>query len=197
VAGHATTAAVLFWSLYLIASAPEDQDVVAAEAASVDLGPEGAADAVPQLFRTRAVVDEALRLYPPAFVIVRAALADDLVDGIPVPARSLVTIAPWVLHRHRRFWDRPETFDPSRLINHHPLVSTICRLAPVRASASARSSRSPSSSCYWRSMVRTFWIRLGEPRMVRPIGIVRTQPANPPPFRLQLRGEPRAASLCP
>jgi hypothetical protein len=49
VAGHATTAAVLFWSLYLIASAPEEQDVVAAEAASVDLRPEGAADAVPQL----------------------------------------------------------------------------------------------------------------------------------------------------
>jgi cytochrome P450 len=91
----------------------KEQDVVAAEAAAVDLWPEGAADAVPQLFRTRAVVDEALRLYPPAFVIVPAALADDLVDGIPVPARSLVTIAPWVLHLHRRFWDRPETFDPS------------------------------------------------------------------------------------
>jgi cytochrome P450 len=42
-------------------------------------------------------------------------------------------------------------------------------------------------------VVRTFWIRLGEPRMVRRIGIVSTQPANPPPFRLQLRGEPRAA----
>jgi hypothetical protein len=42
-------------------------------------------------------------------------------------------------------------------------------------------------------VVRTFWIRLGEPRIVRPIGIVSTQPENPPPFRLQLRGEPRAA----
>jgi cytochrome P450 len=72
----------------------------------VDLGPEGAADAALQLIRARAVVDEALRLYPPAFVIVRQTLAEDLVDGIPVPAQSLVLVAPWVLHRHRRLWDR-------------------------------------------------------------------------------------------
>jgi cytochrome P450 len=68
VAGHETTAAALFWSLYLMTSAPDEQRAVAAEVASVDLGPEGAADAAPQLIRTRAIVDEALRLYPPAFV---------------------------------------------------------------------------------------------------------------------------------
>ena len=55
---------------------------------------EGAADAALQLIRTRSIVDEALRLYPPAFVIVRQALAEDLVDGILVPARSLVLVAP-------------------------------------------------------------------------------------------------------
>ena len=90
-AGHETTAAALFWSLYLMASAPDEQEAVAAEVASVDLGPEGAADAAPQLIRTRAIVDEALRLYPPAFGIVRQALAE--LDGILVPARSLVLVA--------------------------------------------------------------------------------------------------------
>ena len=116
VAGHETTAAALFWSLYLMASVPDEQEAVAAEAASVDLGPEGAADAAPQLIRTRAIVEETLRLYPPTFVIVRQALAEDLVDGILVPARSLVLVAPWVLHRHRRLWDKPEAFDPSRFL---------------------------------------------------------------------------------
>ena len=61
-------------------------------------------------------MDEALRLYSPAFVIVRQALADDLADGIPVPAGSLVMISPWVLHRHRRLWATPEAFNPARFL---------------------------------------------------------------------------------
>jgi cytochrome P450 len=53
------------------------------------------------VIRTSAVVDESLRLYPPAFVIVRQALHEDEAGGVPVP---LVLIAPWIMHRHRRFW---------------------------------------------------------------------------------------------
>jgi cytochrome P450 len=199
VAGHETTAAALFWSLYLMASAPEEQDAVAAEAALVDLGPESAADAVSQLFRTRAVVDEALRLYPPAFVIVRTALADDLVDGILVPTRSLVMISPWVLHRHRRFWEKPETFDPGRFSPGQPPPARFVYMpfgAGPRVCIGAQFALT-ELVLLLAIVVRTFRIRLAEPRVVRPIGIVGTQPANPPPFLLQLRGEPRTASLCP
>ena len=74
VAGHETTAVTLFWSLYLLAAAPAEQDKVAAEVARLDLGPAAAADALPRLVHTRAVVSEALRLYPPAFVMVREAI---------------------------------------------------------------------------------------------------------------------------
>ena len=115
-AGHETTAAALFWSLYLMASAPEEQKAVAAEVAPLDVGPDGAVHALPKLVHTKAAVDEALRLYPPAFVIVRQALADELVDNIRVPAGSLVLIAPWILHRHHRSWTSPETFDPTRFL---------------------------------------------------------------------------------
>jgi cytochrome P450 len=69
VAGDETTAVALFWSLYLLASAPAIQDRLAAEVAVADLGPDNAAAALPALMYTRAVVHEALRLYPPAFTL--------------------------------------------------------------------------------------------------------------------------------
>ena len=67
VAGHETTAITLFWSLYLLAHTPGWQDAIAAETAGLDLGPAGGPGALASLVQTRAVVSEALRLYPPAF----------------------------------------------------------------------------------------------------------------------------------
>ena len=116
VAGHETTAAALFWTIYLLALHPEEQERLAAEIAPLGLIPENAAELLPQLVRTRAVIDESLRLYPPAFVIVREALDYDEAGGVPVRKGSLVLIAPWILHRHRRFWPAPERFDPSRFM---------------------------------------------------------------------------------
>jgi Cytochrome P450 len=141
VAGHETTAAALFWSLSLIAVTPAEQDALAAEAEGVDLAPAGAADAAPQLVRTRAVVDEVLRLYPPAFVIVRQAVEDDIVAGLPIPARSLVRIAPWVLHRHRRVWRDPDT--SSRHASCPALPNRPVRLHAVRHRA---------ARLYWRTI---------------------------------------------
>src|SRR5947207_1522615 len=104
VAGHETTAAALFWTLYLLAQHPDEQERLAAEIEPLGLTPDNASELLPGLVHTRAVVDEALRLYPPAFVIVRQALDDDLAGGVPVPEGSLVLIYPWILHRHPRFW---------------------------------------------------------------------------------------------
>src|SRR5439155_1983592 len=107
-AGHETTGVALFWSLWLIAAAPAVQARLAAEVERLDLGPEHAAETLPRLLYTRAVVQEALRLYPPAYTIVRQARNADNAGGIVVPASAIVFIAPWVLHRHRRLWVRPE-----------------------------------------------------------------------------------------
>ncbi|HEX4170845.1 MAG TPA: cytochrome P450, partial [Acetobacteraceae bacterium] len=76
-AGHETTAVTLFWSLFLLASAPDEQRQVAEEAHDVTITPDTAMDAVPRLVRTRAVISEALRLYPPAFTLVREAIQAD------------------------------------------------------------------------------------------------------------------------
>ena len=76
-------------------------------------GPLAMAD-LPALPYTRAVVDEALRLYPPAWVITRRALDDDVVDGVAIPAGTLVLVSPWLLHRRPGSWPDPLRFDPDR-----------------------------------------------------------------------------------
>jgi len=115
-AGHETTAVTLFWACYLATLLPEHAARIAAEAAEVDLSPEGAAAAVRALPFTRAFIDETLRLYPPAFLIVREAIAPDHLGDRRVAAGSVISISPWVLHRHRGLWREPEIFDPDRFL---------------------------------------------------------------------------------
>ena len=156
VAGHETTALALFWSLYLLANTPAAQERVAAEVEGVDLGADGAAAALPRLAFTAAVVNEALRLFPPAFTLVRQARAADRAGAVAIPRGAVVMIAPWVLHRHRRLWAEPDAFLPERFLPgaRRRRASPICRSAPGRGCASARSSRSPRRRCYWRRWCR-------------------------------------------
>jgi hypothetical protein len=100
--------------------APSEQSCLAEETRSVDLGPQSAGDALAKLAYTRAVVHETLRLYPPAFVLARLAIERDEADDIVIPAGAVVMISPWVLHRHVRLWDRPDTFMPSRFLGEEP-----------------------------------------------------------------------------
>jgi cytochrome P450 len=115
-AGHETSANTLSWSLALLSAYPSARQHLEAELDAVlgDRDP-GAGDA-DKLPWTRAVVAEAMRLYPPAWTIERNALADDEVAGVPVPARSLVAIPPYLVHRHPDFWPDPAGFDPRRFL---------------------------------------------------------------------------------
>ncbi len=85
-AGHATTAVTLFWALLMLCGAPAEQQLIANEVRGVDLGPDCAAAALPGLVRTRAVIHETLRLYPPAFTMARAAIGPDRAGDIDIPA---------------------------------------------------------------------------------------------------------------
>ena len=80
-------------------------------------------DVLPSLVRTRAVISETLRLYPPAFTIVRQAIGPDRAGAIDIPRGSVLMIAPWVLGRHRRLWRDPDAFDPSRFLPDAPARS--------------------------------------------------------------------------
>src|SRR3979490_1566586 len=90
-AGHETTATALFWSLYLLALDPATQDQLAAEAQGARVN--GALD-IERLNSTRAVIDETMRLYPPAFLIARAAAGRDIIAGRPVKNKDVVLISP-------------------------------------------------------------------------------------------------------
>jgi cytochrome P450 len=115
-AGHETTANALSWSLYLLSQAPDVRARVEREVDEVAGARAFVADDLPRLAFTRAVVDEAIRLYPPAPLMTRAAIADDFIGNMRIPKGSMVAIAPWVLHRHRRLWDAPDAFDPDRFM---------------------------------------------------------------------------------
>lgn len=188
-AGHETTGLALFWSLYLVAAAPAVRERIAAEAASLDLGPDGAAEALPRLVYTRAVVQEALRLYPPAFTIARQARADDTAGGIPVPARAVVFIAPWVLHRHRRLWTQPEVFDPGRFLPDAPAPDRFAYLPfgiGPRVCIGAQFALTEATLVLAR-LIQAFDIERADDEPVTPIAIVTTQPDHPPLFRLRRR----------
>lgn len=116
IAGHETVAAALAWTLMLLAEHPDMQDHVRTELADLTnpVSLVAPRDSVPW---TRAVVDEALRLYPPAWAISRRASGPDVISGHEVPAGTLAIISPWLIHRHRDTWDAPEQFRPQRFLD--------------------------------------------------------------------------------
>ena len=113
-AGHETTALALTYALRLLALNPESAECVRQELDSVLAGRTPRMDDVPKLRYTRAVVDEALRLYPPAWAFGREALADLELGGVHVPKGTQLLVSPWVMHRDARFFAEPERFWPER-----------------------------------------------------------------------------------
>jgi cytochrome P450 len=113
-AGHETTALTLSWALYLLSQHPDVARQVEAEVEAVlgDRAP--ALEDLARLPYVSKVLRETMRLYPPAYAVPRDAAEDVEVGGYRIPARSIVIMPQWVVHRDPRFWDRPEVFDPDR-----------------------------------------------------------------------------------
>ncbi len=115
-AGHETTANTLSWSLFLLAFAPEWRERLEQEVDEVRGDADLTSFPLDRLIVAKAVIEEALRLYPPAASITRQPLREDEIAGHKVDQRTRVVISPWVLHRHHRLWEEPERFDPSRFL---------------------------------------------------------------------------------
>ena len=114
-AGHETTANALTWTLYLLSQSPSWRARVEAELdENFDLADE--TDPTDRLPITKAVFEEAMRLYPPAAHLGREAIAEDWLGGHRIPAGTVVSIPPYVLHRHRTLWKNPDDFDPNRFL---------------------------------------------------------------------------------
>lgn len=115
-AGEETTANSLAWTWYLLSQAPEIEARLHAELASVLGGRLPTLDDLPRLTYTRAVYEETLRLYPPIPLLGRQAVRQEKIRNRAIPAGSLVVVAPWLLHRHRRLWEEPDAFIPDRFL---------------------------------------------------------------------------------
>src|SRR5437763_4559343 len=118
-AGHETTANSLAWTWFLLSQAPEVEARLHAELAEVLGGRLPSLDDVPRLVYPRAVFEEAIRLYPPVPLLGRQALRQESIRNRTIPAGSLVIVIPWLLHRHRKLWDRPDHFIPERFLPEH------------------------------------------------------------------------------
>lgn len=179
----------LFWSLFLLAGAPDEQRKLADEVRQFDITPDTALDVLPQLVRTRAVINETLRLYPPAFTIVREAIGPDRAGATEIPRGALLMIAPWVLGRHRRHWRDPDLFDPSRFLPGEPAPPRFAYLpfgAGPRICVGAQFALT-EATLVLAMVMRTFQVSLDDPAPVLPVAVVTTQPDHPPQFGLRAR----------
>jgi cytochrome P450 len=113
-AGHETTAITLSWALYLLSQTPEALARLRAEVGALGHAPE--MDDLPALAYTRRVIDETLRLYPPAWGIARESIGPDTIGGYPIPANASITLAAYAVHHDAHYWSNPERFDPDRFL---------------------------------------------------------------------------------
>lgn len=118
-AGHETTAQALSWAFYLLSMHPEEEAKFHAEIDSVLGDRRPGFDDMRTLERTRMIIDETLRLYPPAFSISRTAEKADRLGGeLAIPKGAIVSAVPWITHRNPKLWPEPDRFDPERFADH-------------------------------------------------------------------------------
>lgn len=115
-AGHETSANGLTWTLYLLSQHPSVRATLEAEIDRVLGGRIPQMQDLRQLPYTLQVIQESLRLYPPAWGIGREAIGDDEMDGYPIKKGSQILMSIYALHRNTRYWENPEQFDPDRFL---------------------------------------------------------------------------------
>jgi cytochrome P450 len=188
VAGYETTARLLFWATYLLTLDLTEQDRLRAELASFPPERVNNLDDLLNWPRLRQVLFETLRLYPPAAYISREATAQDMVAGEPVRVGTQVWISPWVLHRHRKYWERPTAFTPDRFTG---------KLSPWTGGGAFLPFGAGPRICIGATfamaeahimlamLVSRFRITLDAARPVLPVARITTAPSYEPLFRLE------------
>ncbi len=184
-AGHETTANALTWTLFLMSEFPEADARVAAEAVDA---PD--ADALARLVQTRMILEEAMRLYPPAPFLSRAAFAADRIGEVAVAPGTRIIIAPWVLHRHRRLWPDADMFVPERFAPENR--GKIPRFAYLPFGAGARicvgmTFAMQEALLALTMIARRFRLRLIDGANVMPFARMTLRPMHGLPMRIETR----------
>jgi cytochrome P450 len=187
-AGHETTANTLAWSAFLLSQSPEWYAKVRDEADRELAGDRNGL--MERLNVTRAVVEEALRLYPPIAALSRMSEQGDRLAGVDVKPRSLIVIAPYVLHRHESLWDRPDVFDPSRFLGE--AKAKIARFTYLPFGAGPRTCIGSSfalqeATIVLATLVQRFDMELLPDAEVWPVQKITLRPAHGLPMRITPR----------
>ena len=188
-AGHETTANALAWTFYLLSQFPDADARVACEVAGIDEAAL-AVGALPQLPFASAVLEEAMRLYPPAPFISREAVGADVVGGVAIVPRTSVLISTWILHRHRLLWERADEFDPTRFLT--PQRNSIPRFAYLPFGAGPRicigmSFAMQEAMIVLTAVTRRFRLELASDHNVEPLARITLRPKGGLKMRLHRR----------
>lgn len=188
-AGHETTAQTLSWAWYLLSLHPEAEARLHAEADALG-GRLPTFDDLPSLPYARMVVEETMRLYPPVHTISRQAIGPDEVLGQKIPGRGIVLILPWILHRHREWWEHPAIFDPERFAPGkppgHPRLAYIPFGAGPRICLGA-SFAMTEAVLILVTLARHFRLRLVPGCRVEPVGLITLRPREGLRMRVERR----------
>ncbi len=202
-AGHETTANTLTWALFLVQTDPRVRERLETEVDAAFAGSLPALEILERLPFTRAVVEETLRLYPPVPSLSREAIEDDMVLGKTVPKGSLVIIAPWILHRHRRLWSGPDLFQPERFLPAHRDAIDRYQFIPFGAGPRVcigAGFAMQEAVLGLASIIRRFRLRVAPGHEVRPVHRVTLRPDGGLPMILEHRAglpESRGPSMRP
>lgn len=195
-AGFETTAGAMFWTLYLLARDRVAQDQIRQEVLS-DPPSRSIAEAGRRWPRLRRAVLEALRLYPSAPLLFRVAMQPDRLANVEVPKGAIVIVAPWIIHRHKLYWDRPDVFAPERFEGREREYLAGGAYLPFGAGPRiciGASFALTEASIVLAGVLSRFVIALDDERELEPMSIITTMPSIDPWFRLEaVRSSPAPA----
>jgi cytochrome P450 len=196
VAGHETTALTLTWLFVLLDGRP---DVLARMRAEVDRvlnGRDPTFEDVPKLTYLRQVVEETLRLRPPAPLVARNVVDDDAIDGFRLASGDVVFLFFWATHRHPQFWADAETFDPDRFASERSKDRHSWSFVPFSGgprTCIGNMFALVESSILIAQILNRFDIEVKDCAGVEPRAVVTMRPSKP--VRVVLRRRERASGL--
>jgi cytochrome P450 len=188
VAGFETTARLLFWATYLLTLDTAEQNRIRVEVAAFSPERVRSLDDLLNWPRLRQTLLEALRLYPPVAYLSREAIVDDIVAGEHIRPGMQVWISPWVMHRHRKFWDNPTAFMPDRFADKPSPWTGIGAFLPFGAGPRiciGATFAMAEAQIVLATLLSRFKVTLDASRPVLPVARVTTAPAYEPWFQLE------------
>jgi cytochrome P450 len=185
-AGFETTGRTLFWTLYLLALANDEQAAIREELAA-DPPQDSLEDVARRWPRLRRAILETLRLYPAAPLLARLAVKADRLLDVDIPAGGTITVSPWVVHRHKALWDNPSAFIPDRFLGNPQEHLAGGRYIPFGAGPRiciGASFALTEAALVLAMLLSRFEVAMDDERPLTPKAVITTQPSIDPWFRL-------------